>query len=99
MEYNVQATRIFFENNVGGIAVCSPTGLIDVETTAIRDLPNGTPFWIKDFNTMEQLKEAFPENAFFEAFELDKETLGEPHGIALGYEEWSKLQEPGTPGL
>lgn len=99
MDYNVQTTRIFFENDEGGIAVCCPSGLLDVETVAVRDLPNGAAYWIVDYKTLEQLEEAWPDIDFFDAFELDQEVLGEPHGYALGYEEWAKLQEPGTLGL
>jgi len=72
--------------------------LLDVETVAVRDLPNGTPYWIVDFETEEAMEEAFPSMDFFDAHELDLEVLGPPHGIALGYEEWAKLQPPGTPG-
>lgn len=99
MDYNVKSTRIFFVNEAGGIAVCTPTGRLDIETTAVRDLPNGTPYWIVDFGTESAMDEAFPSNDFFDAHELDQETLGPPHGIALGYDEWAKLQPPGTPGL
>jgi hypothetical protein len=99
MEYNVETTRIFFVNEFGGIAVCTPTGSLDIETTAIRDLPNGTPYWIVDFKTTELMEQAFPPDDFIEAYELDQEILGPSHGIALGYDEWAKLQPPGTLGL
>jgi hypothetical protein len=99
MEYNVKSTKIFFVNEDGGISFCTPTGLLDIETTAIRDLPNGTSYWIVDFETEEQLNQAFPDEYFFDAYELDLEVLGPPHGIALGYDEWAKLQPPGTLGL
>jgi hypothetical protein len=99
MDYNIQSTRIFFENDEGGIAVCCPSGELPVEVVAVRDLPNGTPYWIVDFNTIEQLQAAFPDQDFFDAYELDKEVLGEPHGYSLGYDEWAKLQSPGTLGV
>lgn len=99
MEYNVETTRIFFVGIGGGIGVCVPSGVLDVETTALRDLPNGTPYWIIDFGTKEAMDELYPPDDFFDAHELDQEALGPPHGIALGYEEWAKLQLPGTPGL
>lgn len=99
MEYNVKSTRIFFVTESGGIAVTTPTGRLDIETTAVRDLPYGTPYWIVDYGTEEAMEAAFPSNDFFDAYELDLEVLGPPHGTALGYEEWAKLQPPGTPGL
>jgi hypothetical protein len=99
MEYNVQTTKIFFTNEEGGIAICTPTGELPVEVVAVRDLPNGTSYWIIDFETFEAMQEAFPDQDFFDAHELDQEVLGPPHGVSLGYDEWAKLQEPGTLGL
>jgi len=99
MEYNIKSTRIFFVNEQGGIGICCPSGDLNVEVVAVRDLPNGTLYWIIDFETEQKLEEAFPNSDFFDAHELDQEVLGPPHGISLGYDEWAKLQEPGTQGL
>jgi hypothetical protein len=99
MDYNIKSTKIFYENQNGEIAICSPSGELPVEVVAIRDLPNGTPYWIIDFETEENLLESIPSMDFFYAYELDTNLLGPPHGIALGYDEWVKLQPPGTPGI
>lgn len=97
--YNIETTKIFYEDENKYINICAPSGELPVEVVAIRDLPPGTPYWIVDFKTIENLKASFPSMNFFGAYELDKDLLGEPHGIALGYDEWAKLQPPGTPGL
>ena len=99
MNYNIKTTRIFFNNNEGGIAYSIPTGELPVEVVAVRDLPSNTPYWIIDFETFENMKNAYPDKDFFDAYELDQEVLGPPHGVSLGYDEWAKLQEPGTLGL
>jgi len=99
MTYNVKTTRILFSGSSGQLNICSPTGELPVEVCAVRDLPNGTPYWIVDFETEENLQTTFSDMDFFTALELDEESLGNPHGVALGYEEWAKLQKPGTPGL
>lgn len=99
MDYNVKTTKIFYENKNKEIAICSPTGELPVEVVAVRDLPYGTPYWIIDFGTEENMMNSIPSMDFFYAHEIDQDVLGPPHGIALGYDEWVKLQSPGTPGI
>ena len=41
------------------------------------------------------MSSSLPSDQFYDAYELDEDVLGPPHGIALGYEEWAKLQTPG----
>lgn len=98
MTYNVSTTKIFFTNEEGGIAICSPTGDIPVEVVAARDLPAGTPYWIVDFKTEEAYREVFADYHFFDAYELDQDELGEPHGIAIGREEWDRLHPTNLTG-
>lgn len=98
-KYNPVTTRIFFDNGEGGVAICTPTGSLDPEVVAVRDLPHGSQYWIIDFKTVEDLDAAMPDPDFYDAYELDIAALGAPHGIALGYDEWKKLQPPGTPGV
>ena len=95
MSYNPETTRIFYENENKNIIMCIPTGELPVEIVAVRDLPKGSPYWIvetkpTDFNIDMQ---------FIDAYELDEDSLGAPHGVALGYEEWARQQPLGTPGL
>jgi hypothetical protein len=99
MEYNIETTKIFFADADEYISVCSPTGDLPVEVVATRDLPKGFEYWIVDFETKENLQQAFSDVDFFGALEIDKEILGPPHGVSLGYEEWVKLQEAGTLGV
>jgi hypothetical protein len=99
MDYNVKTTRILFSDSFGQLNICTTTGELPVEVCAVRDLPNGTPYWIIDFETEENLQRTFSDMDFFGALELDEEVLGPPHGVSLGYDEWAKLQEPGTLGL
>jgi len=97
-KYNPETTRIFYQNADKSICVCCPTGALPVEVVAVRDLPAGAPYWIKDFKSTDNLKASFPDLDFFDSFELDEEYWGDPHGVALGFEEWYKQQPEGTPG-
>lgn len=98
-KYNPETTRILFENSFGGVSICTPSGILPCEVVAVRDLPAGTPYWIIDYKTTSALNAAMPDGDFYDAYELDHNELGAPHGVALGYEEWAKLQPPGTPGV
>lgn len=100
MTYNPETTIILFENENKEIFICNPTGELPVEVVAIRDLPAGTPYWIKEFSsTQEKLNVLKQYDTFFSAYELDKDVLGHPHGIALGFTEWARQQPEGTLGL
>lgn len=77
---------IITENEDGGVAIgyVSSTTLqkLSIYQIAEKDVPAGKPFWIIN-------KENLPEDhTFFDAWELDLESLGEPDGYGMEYEEW-----------
>ena len=59
---------IVFTNNRGGVSVCSPTGELDVEAVKVKDTPEGSI--IVDASSLPN-----HENDFFNAWELDGETV------------------------
>ncbi len=75
-----------FENDVGGVAVgyISENALNKhtVYEIAERDVPEGKPFWIIDKKDLPQ------DYTFFNAWELDLESLDEPDGCGMNYQEW-----------
>lgn len=92
MTYNIKTTRIFFKNTNNSISMCVPTGEICVEDVAKKDLPEGTPYWIVDFETEEKLQELLGSKMqFFNCLELDDDIVGEHHGISLGHDKWCEL--------
>ena len=100
MAYNPETTIIVFENENKEIFICNPTGELPVEVVAVRDLPAKTPYWIKEFSSNQEKFNVLNQyNMFFSAYEIDKDVLGPPHGIAMGYEEWKKQQPEETLGL
>ncbi len=86
MTYNIKTTKILFTNpESGSVSFCTPTGDLDIETVAKRDLPIGSPYWIVDFETEENLEQKLYSNLRFgNALELDEEILGTPNGISIG---------------
>jgi hypothetical protein len=70
---------IVFENENGGVAVCYPSqealSIMPIHQIATKDVPEGEPFWIVNYNDVPS------DHTFFNAFELDKEALGTPHGV------------------
>jgi hypothetical protein len=69
---------IVFENENGGVAVCYPSQealqIMSIYQIAKKDVPEGKDFWIIDSSILPS------DNLFFNAWELDKEALGKPHG-------------------
>jgi len=82
---------ILHENDTGGVAVCSPTSealeIYTITEIALKDTPTGQAFWIVDATEVSN------DHTFFNAWELDLETLGEPDGYGIDYEDW--VQEYG----
>ena len=70
---------IVFENENGGVSVGTPTQealqIMSIHQIATKDTPAGCPFWIVEASSLP------PDHTFFNAWELDKEKLGEPHGV------------------
>ena len=77
---------IITENSNGGVAIgyiaASMLDKLSIYQIAERDVPEGKPFWISN-------KEDLPQDqTFFDAWELDLESLGEPGGYGMNYQEW-----------
>ena len=70
--------RIIFENQDKSVGILIPTqecvDLFGIEAIAKKDVPEGLPFWIvEDVHIPES-------RTFRNAWEIDKETIGEPNG-------------------
>jgi hypothetical protein len=79
---------ILHENDIGGVAICTPTPealeTYTITEIALKDTPTGQPFWIVNE------EEVSNDHTFFNAWELDVEALGEPTGYGMDYEDWEK---------
>jgi len=71
---------IFEQNNI--VAIMKPTGVFSVEETARRDVPKGTEYWIVEASDLPTDMDEFRD-----AWQLDRDILGEPTGIALGIDD------------
>lgn len=67
----------------GGISLVIPTGEVDIEQVALKDVPAGLPFL---YVNAEQL----PDDVFFEAWEAN---FSNPDGYGIGHEAWVLQQE------
>lgn len=80
------AKVIITENDDGGISLGYPTSSIlkkySIEQVAQKDVPVGKPFWIINDEDLPK------DHTFFNAWELDPESLGDPHGHGMDYQEW-----------
>lgn len=59
---------IIYTNELGGVSVCTPTGELDIEAVKVKDTPEGSI--IVDASSLPN-----HENDFFDAWELDGETV------------------------
>jgi hypothetical protein len=79
---------ILHKNDIGGVALCSPTQealeTYSITEIALKDTPTGEPFWIVNEEELSN------DHTFFNAWELDVEALGEPTGIGIDYEDWAQ---------
>ena len=70
--------RIIFENKDKSIGILIPTqeciNIFGIEAIAKKDVPNSLPFWIVEDDFIPQ------DRTFRGAWEIDRETMGEPHG-------------------
>lgn len=82
------AQLILTENDIGGVAVGYPTAealeIYTITEIAFKDTPTGQPFWIVDEEYVSR------DHTFFNAWELDVESLGDPTGYGMDYEDWEK---------
>lgn len=78
------AQKIIYPNELGGIAIMTPileSGLT-IEQIALKDVPAGKPFLIIDDTDIPE------DDQYRDAWEAD---FSEPHGIGLGHEAWTLL--------
>ena len=70
--------RIIFENQDKSVGILIPSqecvDLFGIEAIAKKDVPEGLPFWIVEYEFIPQ------DRTFRGAWEIDKETIGKPHG-------------------
>ena len=70
--------RIIFENEDKTIGIIIPTqeciDIFGIEAIAKKDTPQGLPYWIVEDDFIPQ------DRTFRGAWEIDEETMGEPHG-------------------
>ena len=71
--------NIIYKNQDGGVAVFTPTqealSTLTLEEIAQRVVPVSVPYWIVDPSTIP------PDRTFRDAWELDENEMGEPHGF------------------
>ena len=77
---------IITENDSGGVAIgyiaSDMLNKLSIYQIAEKDVPEGKPFWIANKEDLPQ------DHTFFDAWELDLESLGEPDGHGMSYQEW-----------
>lgn len=77
---------IITENDNGGVSIgylgTNILNKLSIYQVAEKDVPAGKPFWIVKKDDLPQ------DHTFFDAWELDLESLGEPDGYGMEYEEW-----------
>ena len=75
--------RIIFENQDKSIGILIPTqeciDLFGIEAIAKKDVPSGLPYWIVNDDFIPQ------DRTFRGAWEIDKESMVEPHGYGHQY--------------
>lgn len=64
------AQVIVYQNDVGGVSVCAPTGEIDIQMVLQRDIPKNTNAYIIDNDALP-----WDSNDFFNAWELNGNTV------------------------
>ena len=83
--------RIIFENQDKSIGILIPTqeciDIFGIEAIAKKDVPSGLPYWI-----VEDVH--IPESRTFRgAWEIDRETIGEPHAYGYQYNTFEEVLE------
>jgi len=77
---------ILHKNNNDGVAICTPSPealeTYTITEIALKDSPTGQPFWIVNE------EDVCNDYTYYNAWELDIETLGEPTGYGMEYEDW-----------
>jgi len=72
--------RIIYQTEEG-LAVLIPTGELDINEVARKDVPAGVNYWIVEDNEVPS------DRTFRNAWELDA-SIGEPDGQGIGAEAW-----------
>ena len=72
--------RIIYQTEEG-LAVIVPTGELDINEVARKDVPTGVDYWIVDDNEVPS------DRTFRNAWELDV-NIGTPDGQGIGADAW-----------
>lgn len=79
--------RIVYGNSDGGVCVVYPCDCgLTIEEIALKDVPDGVPFWIVDVESIPT------DRAFRDAWELDANALGKAHGKGSTAEYLKRLE-------
>ena len=73
--------RILYQTE-NGLAIMTPTGELDINETARKDVPAGVTYWIVEDSEIPE------DRTFRDAWELDVDLLGEPDGVGIGSDAW-----------
>ena len=65
-----------------GLAVVVPTGELDINEVARKDVPAGVDYWIVEDNEVPS------DRTFRDAWELNVSDLGTPDGQGIGADAW-----------
>ena len=83
--------RIIFENQYKSVVILIPSqeciDMFGIEAIAKKDVPEGLPFWIVDTETIPT------DRTFRGAWEIDKETIGEPKGYGHAENTFEEVLE------
>lgn len=76
--------KIIYPNGTGGICIINPTGVLEIEQVALKDVPAGLPFlYVQDSE--------LPSNRLLrEAWEAD---FNNPDGFGIGQEAWFSVNQ------
>ena len=73
--------RIIYQTEEG-LAVLIPTGELEIEEVARKDVPAGVDYWIVEDNEVPS------DRTFRNAWELNPTDLGTPDGQGIGADAW-----------
>ena len=73
--------RIIYQTEEG-LAVLIPTGELEIEEVARKDVPAGVDYWIVEDN------EVLSDRTFRNAWEANPTDLGTPDGQGIGADAW-----------
>ena len=78
--------RIIYQTEEG-LSVVVPTGELDINEVARKDVPAGVDYWIVEDSEVPS------DRTFRDAWELNPTDLGTPDGQGIGADAWFAEQE------